>query len=457
MKRPSLVGQLLTVHLAVVTASCVALVCFALAASAKLLQRNQDEGLLEISDSMCHELVAELREVGGREAAMIEMYKEMNPTEYSVELVDASGAIASSGGRVFAWTPPTGPPDHGRCRTFATTESGDASRVRACTSTCTPDLSVRIVAVDFLNQSGTRSAALGIIGALPLALGAGWGIGWIYFRRRLRPLTQIRDAAAALEPGPAIELGVNARPVELADLEKAFNGLLARIGETLERERRFSGEASHELRTPLTVLRVRLDSLAERLAGDPSSRAEVEAALAEVASLDRLIDALLLLTRSDSAPFAALPVNLCDVARDVARRQAALDGPAGPAPEVDAPDEILVRGNEDLLDRTLGNLVDNARRYAGPRAHIRIVVSARDDSALIQVVDDGPGISSELRPFVFESFVRGPSERARTSGTGLGLAIVRAIVRRHGGDVTTRRATTGGEEVRILLPLLGSS
>lgn len=456
MKRPSLVGQLLTVHVAVVTASCVALVCLALAASAKLLQENQNEALNQVAGSMCHEAIAEFEELADLDRAFSELFRETKLEAYRVEMVSPHGAVLAGHGAQAGWVPPSRAPAVGRCITARGVDESWNGRLRACTAACTREFAVRIIAIDYLHHPETRLAALGILAALPAALGVGWVVGWVLFRRRLRPLTQIRDAASALEPGPSLALGVGARAEELADLEKAFDGLLGRIGGALERERRFSGDASHELRTPLTVLRGRLDHLSERVTGDPDARADVDAAISEVASLDRLINALLLLTRSDSAPLAAVPVNVCDLARDAAQRQAALDGTSSPSPEVEAPDEILVRGSEELLDRALGNLVDNARKYAGPRARICIRVTAEGGFAHIRVEDDGPGIASELRPFVFESFVRGPSERSRVPGAGLGLAIVRAIVRRHGGEVTAHRAASGGEEIRIHLPLLVS-
>ncbi len=457
MRRPSLVGQLLTVHLAVVAASCVALVCFALVAGAKLLRTNQEEELAGVAGSLCHDLVTEMEEGMVLDRAVDELFREWQLAGHRVELMDSDGTILAGDGTVPGWSAPSGAPVTGRCYAVRASDGQRGGRLRTCTFACAGRFAVRVVAVDFLHHRETMLAALGILMALPMALGVGWIVGWALFRRRLRPLTQIRDAAAALEPGPSIELGVGARAAELADLEKAFNGLLERIGAALERERRFSGDASHELRTPLTVLRGRLDHLAEQVTSDPVARADLDAAVSQVASLDRLIDALLLLSRSDSAPFAAGPVNVCDVARDVARRQAAADGTESPPPEVEAPDEILVRGSEDLLDRALGNLVDNARRYAGPLARIRIRVTAEGGMVHVRVEDDGPGISAEIRPFVFDSFVRGPSQRSRTPGTGLGLAIVRAIARRHGGEVTAHRADGGGEEVRIQLPLLVSN
>jgi len=181
---------------------------------------------------------------------------------------------------------------------------------------------------------------------------------------------------------------------------------------------------------------------------------EAAAALDDIDALDRLVEALLVLARSESAPLPETPVNLCDLAREVAAQQARAGGSSSGAPQVDAPDEILVKGSEELLGRALGNLVENSRKFAGREGAIRITVREVSGRGVMVVADDGPGIPAELRPFVFERFVRGPTDRHRLQGAGLGLAVVHAIVLRHGGDVSTGPGSKGGEEVTISLPLL---
>jgi signal transduction histidine kinase len=247
---------------------------------------------------------------------------------------------------------------------------------------------------------------------------------------------------------------VGARPAELASLERAIDGLLARVGDALAREKRFTQEASHELRTPLTLLRVRIEHLTQHLADRPALGGEAQEALRDVESLDRLVEALLLLARSESAGLPSTPVNLCDIAREAAARQIRALGKDGWTLEVTAPDEILVRGSEELLARAVSNLIENARKFGGDRPRVRVRVLEESGRGVIAVDDDGPGILPELRPLVFERFVRGPAERNRVPGVGLGLAVVRAVAERHGGDVSAGAGPLGGEEIRISIPLL---
>jgi signal transduction histidine kinase len=146
------------------------------------------------------------------------------------------------------------------------------------------------------------------------------------------------------------------------------------------------------------------------------------------------------------------PVNVCDLARHASAERARADGPASPVPEVEAGDEVLVRGSEDLLAQILENLLENARKFAGGQARLRVQVGEEGDDVVVRVEDDGPGMAPEHRVHAFDRFFRSPVDRARVEGTGLGLAVVRSIVERHGGSVSAGPSVLGGEEVRVRLP-----
>jgi signal transduction histidine kinase len=310
---------------------------------------------------------------------------------------------------------------------------------------------VRVAEGDALHAPLVRRAVLSLLAVLPLAVLFGALMGRGIVSRQLRPLQDVTRAAAALEPGTGQRVNVPTPTEETARLVEALNHLLAQIETHVARERRFAQQAPHELRTPLTALRIRLEGLraSARLGG---AGREIDTAIGELDALDRLIDALLLLAGADEADFPMAPVNLCDLAREAAAPEP--PGPGSVVSTVDAPDEILVAGNHDLLSRALANLVDNARKYAGPDPHLRIRAFTDEDQGVLSVEDNGPGIPPEIRPFIFERFYRGAAHRHRIRGSGLGLSVVDTIVRRHRGRVETRRSGLGGEDVRILLPLL---
>jgi signal transduction histidine kinase len=224
--------------------------------------------------------------------------------------------------------------------------------------------------------------------------------------------------------------------------------MLARLERATEAQRRFVADASHELRSPLATIR----AAHEIAAAHPSStdwKAVNEDVLAELDRLERLVDDLLFLARSDElAPrLQQDDVDLDDLVTAEAgrlRRTTDLDVVTAVAP-------VRVTGDPHELARVLRNLADNAVRYAVERVELR--VSCQGDEALVDVIDDGPGIQECDRERVFERFVRlDDSRERRAGGAGLGLAIARDIARAHGGDVAVLPHGPGAH-LRVRLPL----
>lgn len=455
MSRPTLLGQLSRAHVLVVAVTCALLVVLALGGSAWLLRQHQDRFIEAIAVEVANGVEVEANEekvsiVAGAE----EYFAETRLAEFRFELLDREGRIVAADGRLPGW--------EGESFTLPVAASvltpepragvSRHGRFRGCARFCGTENVIRIVTTDVLARPEIQRLGLTLVFALPIAAGFGALVGRRVFRRRLEPLGRLEAAAEATVAHPGASLEVEADAREIATLRDAFNGLLARLGDALSRERRFGHEASHELRTPLAALRARIERLSAETALSGPQRDHLAAALREVGNLDRLIDALLLLARSESAPLPATPVNLCDVAREVAQRQAVADGAASPAPEVEAPDEILVRGSEELLTRAIANLVENARKFGGPGARVRIRVELRGENATVAVADDGPGIAAGDRAHVFERFFRAPSVRSSVPGVGLGLAVVQAIARRHHGEIDVHASDLGGAELSIALP-----
>lgn len=420
---------------AVVAAACLALVAVAALGSAALLRSEQDRTLLSMAEEKCDGAISEARENRVNLATGAHDYFEEGRVAGSrLELTDRNGAVVVASEDLEGW-------------------GADKARYRQVSIACGDAFTMRAIARDVLYEPGVRGTGGILLVALPVALGIGMALGSVAIARALRPLDDLEQAAARLTAESPLALGVGARPAELARLERSFDGLLERLGAALARERRFTQEASHELRTPLTVLRARVERL-ESAGSDDQRREHVAAIARELRSLETLVEALLLLARSEDAPLPRVPVNLCDLARGAARRQSLIDGGAGRPIEVVAPDEILVRGSEELLDRAIANVVENARKFAGPSSHIRICVESASGRGVVAVADDGPGIPDEARGEVFERFFRDPAHRHTSNGAGLGLAVVRAIVVRHGGSVSAGRSDLGGADLRLELPLL---
>jgi two-component system sensor histidine kinase MprB len=281
-----------------------------------------------------------------------------------------------------------------------------------------------------------------LIGAGLLALALAAGLAWVVGRAATRPVTRISAAARAVaDSGDPSRRVAPAGRDEVGDLARTFNQMLSRLeavqGElagALDSQRRFMAEASHQLRTPLTSLRGNLDILARNPGMPAGEQAAAVAELrAEAERMSRLVDGLLHLARGEApSRDGAAAVDLVDlVAIEVARvRRVA----SGHEIRLELPDRpVLVAAHDDLVDRALGNLIDNAVVHGG--RHVVVAVAVADGGAVVRVRDDGRGIAAEELPHVFERFWRGPSARGR-SGTGLGLAIAAAAAMAMDGELT---------------------
>lgn len=285
---------------------------------------------------------------------------------------------------------------------------------------------------------------------IPLAVVLLGALVWLVVGRTLRPVERIR---AEVEQIGLTELDRRVpQPTgrdEIARLAVTMNAMLDRLQSAADAQGRFVADASHELRTPLARMRTELEVDEHDPAGADTA-ATRRSQLQEIATLQRLVDDLLVLARSDAgASRPTAPVDLGDVVLDeVSRRSATRTGVAIDTADVG---DARVDGVEGELRQVVANLLDNAVRHA--RTAVSVSLGRSAGSAVLVVVDDGPGIPPEHRADVFERFTRLDASRtAATGGTGLGLAIVRDLVDRHGGAVIVDDADGGGARFTIRLP-----
>lgn len=303
-----------------------------------------------------------------------------------------------------------------------------------------------------------------------VALVAATTAGAMIIRRALTPLRRVAQTATEVVDLPLdrgeVELPVrvpelDANPAtEVGQLGSALNRMLDHIAAALStrqasetRVRQFVADASHELRTPLAAIRGYTE-LAQRMGDD---RAAVAHAMSRVASeterITRLVEDLLLLARLDSGrPLEREPVDLSRLAVD-AVSDAHIAGPDHRW-ELDLPPEpVVVTGDAARLHQVVTNLLANARVHTGAGTVVTTRLSIEPAYALLQVIDNGPGIPARLQSEVFERFARGDTSRSRKGGsTGLGLAIVSAVVKAHNGSITLN-SSPGHTEFAVRLPL----
>jgi two-component system OmpR family sensor kinase len=325
------------------------------------------------------------------------------------------------------------------------------------------------VAIDLSDVQSTMRALIwsqvGIGLAVLLVLGVA---GYAVVHRSLRPLVEVEQTAAAIAAGQLDRRVPERDPrTEVGRLSLALNGMLAQIQRAVasseqsakkartseDRMRRFITDASHELRTPLTTIRGFAELYRQGAARD------VEMLMSRIESESRrmglLVEDLLLLARLDAQrPLERHRVDLLALATDAVHDAQSIAPKRRIAMEVfDGPGTPEVLGDEARLRQVLSNLVSNALQHTPENADITVRVGTHDDNAVLEVIDEGPGMTQDDAQRVFERFYRADSSRARASGgTGLGLSIVDSLVYAHGGTVSVTTAPGRGCRFAVNLP-----
>jgi two-component system, OmpR family, sensor histidine kinase MprB len=235
---------------------------------------------------------------------------------------------------------------------------------------------------------------------------------------------------------------------EVGRLALSVNAMLTALERSVLAQRQLVADASHELRTPLTSLSVNLQLLDEPAglaAGDACEL--VSQARGQAEELAALVSDLVELARGSEVELHRCEVRLDLVAAAAAERVRR----HAPGTEIRAClSPCSVWGDADLLERAVGNLLDNAAKWSGPGGHVGLTVAGGE----VLVRDDGPGIAADDLPLVFDRFYRSPAARG-TPGSGLGLAIVRQAAQLHGGAVTAENSGHGAV-LRLRLPALAA-
>jgi signal transduction histidine kinase len=290
-----------------------------------------------------------------------------------------------------------------------------------------------------------RKAFRYVAGLMVVIAGLTW---WFLSRRVLKRIDQVSAASRRIVDGDLSgRLAVTGSGDEFDRLAVGLNEMLERIGELMGGVKGVSDAIAHDLKTPLTRLRNRAEQalLASDAAGP--HREALEATLEESDALIRTFDALLMISRVEAgrAFTAADPVDVAQVAAEVAELYEPVAEDEGGSLTVTASGPLAVRGNRELIAQALTNLVDNALKHGrrDDRAPaVTIAVAQEAGRAVIRVADDGPGVPEADRGRIFERFTRLEASRT-TPGSGLGLALVAAVVRLHKGTIALEDAGPG--------------
>ena len=303
-----------------------------------------------------------------------------------------------------------------------------------------------------LNRNAVHSVVL--VHSYPHALGviavAAMLAGFAMVRSGLKPLNEMRRRLADVQSGQAKQV-LGRYPAEVQPLVQDLNALLTHQEQAVGRAVAKAGDLAHGLKTPLAVLAQEAERAAA--AGQPELASAIDE---QVERMRRQIEYHLAHARA--AASGATPGARCDVrisAAGLARTLQRLHADRGIAIAIEGTGDHVVRCQREDLDEMLGNLLDNACKWARSRVTLSTEVAAgggpgpADERVAILVDDDGPGLAPSMREAVLQRGVRADEA---APGSGFGLAIVREVAEVYGGSIALESAPIGGLRARLVLP-----
>ena len=401
-----------------------------------LITRADDVAGLVISGSVPDQIA-----VAGDDDALVQVVDANGTVVAASENIDGEGPIVAISGEAV-----------GQVVTTRSLPTGDGSLrlVSRRVSTDRGDFTIYAAAsLEQVTESVAVLSATLLVGVPLLAALVGVTV-WVIIGRSLRPVEEIRSQVSSIGDRELDRrVPVPDTSDEIASLATTMNQMLERLQDSSNQQRRFVADASHELRSPLATIRSELE-VHQAHPGSEEWPRIADAVLQEALRMQRLIDDLLLLAKSDAA-IHSVPVTAVDLDDLVFDQVERLQSTTAITFDTSKVSGAQVIGDQAALERLIRNLLENACRYAV--SAIDITLSEIDQRAIVIIEDDGPGIAEDDRERVFDRFTRLDEARDRDhGGTGLGLAIVSEIVRRHGGTVEVDHSSTGGALLRVDLP-----
>ncbi|MEQ0560703.1 ATP-binding protein [Amycolatopsis sp. NEAU-NG30] len=343
-------------------------------------------------------------------------------------------------------------PDPDRAATMAIRSADAVYGIQGNTIIGSPGATAQLLTGSLDEYRSSTLSTLVVGSAIALVATAGLAVlfGWLMAGRALRPLHDITSAARRLEAGKLDRrINLDGPPDELKELADTFDGMLDRLAESFDSQKRFVANASHELRTPLAVQRTLIEVALAGPEVPPEMRKLGTHLLHTNERSERMIEGLLVLARSDRGLQSRVPVRLDEVVATVVRATSAQAASAGVKVETRLRPRT-VPGDPVLLERLVTNLVVNAITYNASGGWVYVEV--RGDPAL-EVRNSGPVVPPEAVPTLFEPFRRVGSERTGDSrNAGLGLSIVRSVAQAHGGYAEAQPGRRGGLVVTVRFP-----
>lgn len=266
-----------------------------------------------------------------------------------------------------------------------------------------------------------------------------------------RRLTKLRDVTEEFSKGNfEVRAEIDGGAPELQSLARSFNKMADQIEKLIAQQRAFAGDASHQLRTPLTALQLRLERVSELLDEDPKAAADrLDAAMVETDRLQRLVEGLLVLSRSESKDVVTDENDAVQIAKERAQNWDALAAEQDVKIALELPEIALVNCVPGAIEQVIDNYVDNALEVVPAGSTITVAISVGEEFTKISVLDEGPGLPEADLTKAFNRFWRARSD---AHGSGLGLAIVDRLADASGGMAQLVNRPEGGLEASVEFP-----
>lgn len=296
---------------------------------------------------------------------------------------------------------------------------------------------------------------INLLGLDLLILIFGISVGWYLTGRAIRPIHRINDAARLIADGQRKHrIDSSYTRCELGELANILNETFDKLDHSFDQQVKFTADASHELRTPVAAILTQIQLALSRDRDTEEYKSHLLACQNKALHMRDLLNSLLDLARTDSGEleFKVASYDLAELIMEclewleplVQEKQLTFETDLNP---------VTAEIDGLRIGQVITNIISNAIRYSPHSGRISISLTSNDDTAFIEIADEGPGIPEEALPHVFERFYRVSKSRSSTQNSvGLGLSIAKAIVEQHKGKITAKRGDPG-TVFTILLPL----
>lgn len=279
--------------------------------------------------------------------------------------------------------------------------------------------------------------------------------GWLISRSTFKPVKYITQKVASISGGDDLtdRVALKHGSREMRELADTFDGMFERLETSFESEKQFVSDASHELRTPTTVILAECESARKRA----HTKEEFDSSLTVIEEqgqkMSHMIAQLLSITRLEqgterirmkNADLSGFVESCCGefVPRD--DRNITMETSIEPG--------VTATVDLGLMSRVIQNLLENAYKYGKDGGHIRVSLKKESGEAVLEVADDGIGISEENLENIWKRFWQADASRGEYEGVGLGLAMVKQICEFHGGSISVQSALGQGSTFTVRLP-----